>query len=431
MGVRVGAVESATTIRMTDIPDEWPESADEPPASEVLALISAAATEIRAQLDAGAEVITQAIHDAFPDVPANLYSETLASTRANVDAFSALIPDRAAIAQAQPPSQAIDYARAFARGGLGMELLTRIYSHGEHAYRRLWTRQLRSLTTDPELLAEAVIQVEELLFSYIAAVTRSLASAHAEELARRSSSVLTLRINEVRNILSGAPIDQLASSQRLRYRLDGSHVGFVLWRDGAVQETDESLDELARLAVATGEALGATNTLAVPIDEVYAGWANVATPNQIGSELLPRGVHLALGLPQRGTDGFCRTHQEALRARRIVDLGHGRQGAVGFDSLALDALLTADLDEAIRFVDRELGNLIDGSEARRRIVVTLDTFLSESSNLARTSRLLGVHENTVAYRLHRAEELLGRPLGDRPLELQSALRLARLLAKSG
>jgi DNA-binding PucR family transcriptional regulator len=62
--------------------------------------------------------------------------------------------------------------------------------------------------------------------------------------------------------------------------------------------------------------------------------------------------------------------------------------------------------------------------------VTLETFLSEGSNLARTSRLLGVHENTVAYRLHRAEELLGRPLEDRQLELQSALRLTRLLAKS-
>jgi DNA-binding PucR family transcriptional regulator len=430
MGVRVGAVESATTIAMTDPPDEWPESAGEPIASEVLALIRAAAIEMRAQLDAGAELITQAIHDAFPDLPADLYSDTLLNTQANVDAFSALIPDRAAIEGVQPPSQAVDYARAFARSGLGMELLTRIYSHGEHAYRRLWTRQLRSRTTDPELLAEALIQVEELLFSYTAAVTRSLASAHAEELARRSSSVLMLRINEIRNILSGAPIDQLASSQRLRYRLDGSHVGFVLWRDGAVQETEESLDELSRLAAATGEALGATNTLAVPISDVYAGWANVASPTPVASELLPRGVHLAVGLPQRGTDGFCRTHEEALRARRIVDLGHGRQAAVRFDNLALDALLTADLDEAIRFVDRELANLIDGSEARRRIVVTLETFLTEGSNLARTSRLLGVHENTVSYRLHRAEELLGRPLGDRPLELQSALRLARLLAKS-
>jgi DNA-binding PucR family transcriptional regulator len=412
---------------MTDTPDESPM---EPIASEVLTLIRAAAIELRAQLDAGAEVITQGIHDAFPDLPADLYSQTLASVRANFDAFAAVVPDRAAIARVQPPSEAVDYARAFARGGLGMELLARIYSHGEHAYRRLWTRQLRSLTTDPELLAEALIQVEELLFSYIAGVTRSLASAHAEELARRSSSVLTLRINEVRNILSGAPIDQLASSQRLRYRLDGSHVGFALWRDGGVQETDEGLDELARLAVATGEALGATNTLAVPINKVYAGWANVASPNILPSELLPRGVHLALGLPQRGTDGFCRTHEEALRARRIVDLGHGRDGAVTFDNLALDALLTADLDEAIRFVDRELGNLIDGSEARRRIVVTLETFLSEGSNLARTSRLLGVHENTVAYRLHRAEELLGRPLEDRQLELQSALRLTRLLAKT-
>jgi DNA-binding PucR family transcriptional regulator len=45
-------------------------------------------------------------------------------------------------------------------------------------------------------------------------------------------------------------------------------------------------------------------------------------------------------------------------------------------------------------------------------------------SLARTARRLGLHQNTVIYRVKRAEELLGHPIAQRQLEIQAALRLA-------
>ena len=40
---------------------------------------------------------------------------------------------------------------------------------------------------------------------------------------------------------------------------------------------------------------------------------------------------------------------------------------------------------------------------------------------------MGVHENTVAKRVRAAEELLGRRIGERPVELMAALLVRRAL----
>jgi len=90
----------------------------------------------------------------------------------------------------------------------------------------------------------------------------------------------------------------------------------------------------------------------------------------------------------------------------------------------LDSLLTHDLDEARRFVHSEIGPLMEDSDASRRMAATLEVFLQEESSFVRAARRLGIHENTVAYRVRRAEELLGRRASDRQLELRAALRLA-------
>lgn len=57
----------------------------------------------------------------------------------------------------------------------------------------------------------------------------------------------------------------------------------------------------------------------------------------------------------------------------------------------------------------------------------LEAYFEELANVSRTARRLGVHENTVQYRLHGAAELLGRSVQERPLEPALALAIARLL----
>jgi DNA-binding PucR family transcriptional regulator len=77
-------------------------------------------------------------------------------------------------------------------------------------------------------------------------------------------------------------------------------------------------------------------------------------------------------------------------------------------------------------VERELGRLASDDDAARRMSATLRVFLEEGTSYVRAARRLGVHQNTVLYRVHRAEELLGHRIADRELEVRVALRLARL-----
>ena len=55
------------------------------------------------------------------------------------------------------------------------------------------------------------------------------------------------------------------------------------------------------------------------------------------------------------------------------------------------------------------------------------TYLDENGSRGRTAKRLSIHENTVAYRLRQAEELLGRSVEKRTLELRVALALVDLI----
>ena len=140
-----------------------------------------------------------------------------------------------------------------------------------------------------------------------------------------------------------------------------------------------------------------------------------------------RGLGVALGQIGKGIAGFRRSHEEAVLARRVHQLRQPASGScVRFDDVALDVLLMQNPAEASRFVKQQLGELADDTDAASRLRATVAVFLQENASFLHAARRLGVHENTVAYRIRRAEELLGRELKTSQVELQTALRLARL-----
>ena len=140
---------------------------------------------------------------------------------------------------------------------------------------------------------------------------------------------------------------------------------------------------------------------------------------------------MAIGEPARGIAGFRASHVEALEAQRIARLAGRREGSVTrYNDIALRSLATADLDYARTFVARELGPLAGADDTTRRLAATVRTYLDENGSRGRTAKRLSVHENTVAYRLRQAEELLGRSVEKRTLELRVALALAELVEEA-
>ena len=75
------------------------------------------------------------------------------------------------------------------------------------------------------------------------------------------------------------------------------------------------------------------------------------------------------------------------------------------------------------FVKRILGPLAANDAATDRIAVTLAVYLEENRSPAKAAQRLMVHPNTVSYRIHQAEELLGRPIAANIRDLSVALAL--------
>ncbi|MGB0094727.1 MAG: helix-turn-helix domain-containing protein, partial [Solirubrobacteraceae bacterium] len=172
--------------------------------------------------------------------------------------------------------------------------------------------------------------------------------------------------------------------------------------------------------------------LTVPIGErVVWAWTSgdhlIDDPTVI-RQIVGEGVRAAIGTCREGLAGMADSHDEARVARRVAELRTLRSGAVvGYRAADLTALLTADPVEAVRFTEAELGELIADTDAAARLRATLRVYLEENLSPARAARRLGIHQNTVVYRVKRTEEQLGHTIEERRLRLEVALQLSEMI----
>jgi DNA-binding PucR family transcriptional regulator len=90
----------------------------------------------------------------------------------------------------------------------------------------------------------------------------------------------------------------------------------------------------------------------------------------------------------------------------------------------LTALVTVDPAESVRFALAQLGELAKDDDGMARLRATLRVYYDEHLSPARAARRLGIHQNTVVYRVKRVEEILGHSVEQGRLELEVALRLS-------
>jgi DNA-binding PucR family transcriptional regulator len=286
-----------------------------------------------------------------------------------------------------------------------------------------------------EDVPEATRAFSEWTFAYVGAVTDDVIRAYQREHERWVRSASALRSEDVRRLLDGRLDDEQAASSRLGYELRRAHCAIVCWSD--CPPDGSSLPDLARVARRLAHAVGGGDVLTVTLGpDLVAAWTSPARTAEWEHETCPAaldaGVHVAIGEPHRGLEGFRRSYEEALEVRRIAMLtGRAPGRPRRYRDVALTALLTQDLDQAQAFAQDVLGELADDSDSARRLAATLRVFLDEHGSHARTARRLGVHENTVAYRLKKVAEKLGRGLDEARLETWTALVLHDVLRRAG
>ena len=403
------------------------------PSAECLAVVATLVAEIEPRIDTLAERMAREIHESVPEVEQTpgLLEATRASSRANLILVFARMRQGADPRVGGVPAEALEYAQAFVRQGMSLATLLRTYRIGHALAWRMLLDVAVARLDDRAMLAQVLQYWNWFSYAYVDAVSDTLTREYTEERERWVRSAAAVRADTVSALLAGRLNDPQEAGRRLRYALARRHAAFVVWGDsGDVGASGQAA--LERVGMRCAAELGAPDALLVSLGpDLLAGW--IGYNRELDLRRLDRvpaagddlaGAHLAFGSPASGVEGFRRSHTEALLARRVARLVGDPGGSVTrYEDVALLALLTEDLDHARRFVTRELGPLAGDDEPTRRLAATLRVYFEEGSSPARVSRRLGVHENTVTYRLRRAEELLGHPLTERTAELVAALAL--------
>lgn len=294
-----------------------------------------------------------------------------------------------------------------------------------------WTfNQIMTRAPTPEQAASIEL-VTAFFFAYADVIL--LEAEHHYEIEREAwlRGTAAARAAAVEDILAGTEVDPQRASKRLRYDINRHHVGVRAWLDTSSEDPEVQTTLTAALWRLT-EALSAQSPMILPAGSAAIN-AWLSRPQAFTAAELaslgdhPRsldGVSVAIGEPGWGIGGFQRTHLEASYAHRLASLlGERARAVTRYRDVAVVALASGDADHAVAFVKRVLGPLAVNEEATYRVAATLAVYLDENRSPGRAAQRLTVHPNTVSYRVHQAEQLLGRPIDTNTLELSVALAL--------
>lgn len=314
-------------------------------------------------------------------------------------------------------------ARRRAAQGIDLHSLLRAYRVG---IRVMW----KELVTAPEwqsrALQTAVTQIAEWALDFADRVSTEVAAAYLDELAhvtREREHRRSALLNVILAGPGGEAVDGLTE-------LDRPHAIVV----GRVSE-DRTLAELEatgmRLETEAGALLWTVRHRSVIAAVALPGESDRAELIRLLAQLLPdSGVdRFGVGGNARGAQQTRQSYAEASDTLRVGPVLSFEGGPVyDYQELAPAIALLARPDQARRFVATAL-EPIDALLDRAWVLPTLEAFISRQGRVKEAASLLGVHLNTVKYRLRELRAAIGPLLndGDRAGTLLLALRLRRLL----
>lgn len=315
--------------------------------------------------------------------------------------------------------EAIGIARDVVRRGMDQYALDG-YRVGQNVAWRLWMRIAFTLTSDPEELAELLDVTAQSITAFIDDTMAGISAHMQRERSELTSGSQAERREAVALILDGAPISRQRAEQRLGYRLAGTHTAAVVW----TERPDVDARQLDRVAEAIGQVAGARPLSILASSTIRWVWVNTALPLDLGvlrDRISPYPeVHVAVGPAANATEGFRRSHLDALTTQRMLARLHSPQQLAAFEDVELVTLLTSDPDAADAFIRRTLGALASADAELRD---TVATFIAEQHNASAAAERLFLHRNTLMRRIARAEQLLPAPLHANGTHIAVALEI--------
>ena len=355
-----------------------------------------------------------------------------ASVGENVATLLHIIQHGIELENVRAPAAAEEYARRLAQRGVPASALLRAYRIGSARFQDWFLEELGRSTDNASIVSAAALRIADITSAYIDKVSEELLSFYEAEKEGWLRNRSVARAARVQALLRGERVDVASSEAILGYRLRQYHVGVVCWSDKATSAGDalggleKATAEMARQAGLEGR------PIFLPQDESSAwAWLPLGSKDAfpsvcaVGAE---SGIRFALGSAGSAVSGFRRTHEQALGAHAVaLAAGGSGQPMTSFADVAPLALMSGSTELIRAWVIETLGSLADDDGHHAMLRDTLRVFLQESGSFVATGERLTLHKNTVRYRIGKAEESLGRPVGEDRLQIELALLAAQWL----
>jgi DNA-binding PucR family transcriptional regulator len=406
---------------------------DRPAVAELMANVAAAVGHRGAAVS---EDVYEAILREIPQLRDDKPVLTLlaSSVDSNVDTCLQIMQHRIDLAAVRAPAAATEYARRLAQRGTPLTALLRAYRVGHVAFSDWVLKELGRQAGDAEMISAATLSMSRMVAGYIDQTSEEMVSAYAlarENWLRNRSAARAARI---RDLLAGGRIDVSAAEATLGYRLRQYHVGLVCW----VGDAANAADEITRLEQAIGhvaEKAGCPGDLVfLPRDESSAwAWLPLGvrdTFDPAAAAGVDPDVRFAFGNAAKGAAGFRLTHRQALAAQAVALAAGNPPRAVTFGEVAPIAMMLGTAELLRPWVLGTLAGLAADDEHHARLRETLLVFLQTGGSYKTTAEQLTLHKNTVQYRIRKAKESLGQPVGQNRYDVELALRTSHWLGSS-
>ncbi|MGN7741540.1 PucR family transcriptional regulator [Pseudomonas sp. 22526] len=329
-----------------------------------------------------------------------------------------------------------DYGRRRAHQGVPLQSLMRAFSVGQ---REIWQGYLE-LAGDCEALArELLFDVSRYMFCYFDEAAEETVQAYLDEQLRQARwrEYLDQRLHY---ILLYTPEDEAGFREILAaLGLDPGMSRVALALDVAIdaEKLRTREDEIERLL------LQVARTFKVATADLVRAWhrerlliwlpcAHGEAISQADQRLARRAAVLltglaeirqaGLGIMNHGAQGWARSAEEALRALDFFSGEHAERTVRRYSGILVEDGIRGN-ENALRYLVSLLEQLTNEPD----LLLTLETYLGLGCRRGQSAKRLGIHPNTLDYRLGRVEELLGASLDDADWvgRLDIALRLRR------
>lgn len=412
------------------------------------AAISENSAAIVARLSDRLDEVTGAIQRRLATVIPELWDDSRvvellgASVESNVDTVFHAVRYEIPIENIEPPTAALEYARRMAQRGVPMNALVRAYRLGHEIVLEFARDEIADAGLDPRMSLAVFERVTAVTFRYVDWISQEVVAEYEQARDRWLENRNSERAMRIREVLVATEVDLDAITTAIRYPMRRIHLGVVLWLPEETAPGDE-LARLERFLRELAESLQAQgSSLFVAADRVSAwGWiplgradaeSVVADVRQFVADY-DDPPSLALGSPLPGVEGFRRSHKQAKRARDLViSAGADPTSVIATDDpgFSAAALLSDDLNESRQWVHEVLGPLSSDTDNDARMRETLRVFLRGGASYKAAADELHLHSNSVKYRVQRAIERRGRPIGDDRLDVEIALLICQWFGRA-